>query len=150
MEPAAWIAFAALLITIASLGGGTIWKLATNRAEIIDRITVTKDSVDSDISGLYKRIDQAVENARRDLEAAERRGVEPIFAIREKVAQVELFIRDHFVSKREYEKDHAQLLLAIREMQDSLMSSQDRMRVEIEKRLDMYEERMEKVIMSRS
>lgn len=146
METHTWIAFAALLFTIATTGGGIVWKVAANKTEIVDRIMMSKSSTDLEIDGVHKRIDQTIENLRRDLEASERRGAEPVFAIREKVANVELFLRDHYVSKREYEKDHTQLLLALREMQDHLTMGQDRMRQEIEKRLDAYEERVERAM----
>lgn len=139
MEPSAWIAFAALMLTILTVSGGGLWalfsKIETNRASHAKLVADTQKLQDSKLSELAKHHERDMEGVRRDLESVERRAAEPLFAIREKVAGVELYIRDYFVSKREYEKDYAQLLLAIRQMQEA-----------IEKRLDSYEDRVEKAL----
>lgn len=135
MDAAQWIAFGGLLVVIASGGSGVIWKLGQNKTEIIDRIAKTRDGYTAALALMRQDFDREIDVLRREIEASERRGAEPIHAMREKVSTVELYIRDHYVSKREYERDHAQLLLALRSMQEA-----------IEKRLDAYEERIEKVV----
>lgn len=112
-----------------------IWKLSTNKTEILGQLFRNKEAALNFVNDLRKEIERDLEVIRRELEAIERRGAEPIFAIREKVATVELYIRDQYVSKREYERDHAQLLLVLRNMQEAL-----------EKRLDSYEDRVEKAL----
>lgn len=128
MTTEAWIAFGSLLFVIASGGATVIWKLASNKAEIIDRINNSKSSI-------YKEVDKLAADWKRELEVVAREAAEPIFAIREKVGQVELYIRDTYITKREYEKDHAQLLIVLRDMQEAL-----------EKRLDAHEDRVKEAL----
>ena len=139
MEPSAWIAFAALMVTVFAVSGGGLWalfsKLDTTKVLLGKMVTETRSAVETQHKGLELKVEQAFATLSREVEALERRSAEPILALREKVTQIELYVRDTFVSKREYEKDHAQLLLALKDIQEA-----------IEKRLDAYEERVEKAI----
>lgn len=142
MTAEGWVAFAALVFTILSVSGGGLYalfnKADSNKTELLKVITAVRDFSEERASRLEAFCNRELDIFKRDVEAMERRAGEPIFAIREKIAAVELFIRDTFVSKREYERDYAQLLLALKNMQES-----------IEKRLDAYEERVEKAITGR-
>lgn len=139
MEASAWIAFAALMLTVLTVSGGGLWallnKMDNNKKEYGKVISDTKRDTDTRLQALEGKHDREFAHLGLALEASERRAAEPVHAIREKVTNVELYIRDNYVSKREYEKDYAQLLLAIKSIQES-----------IEKRLDAYEERVEKAI----
>lgn len=118
----AWIAFAALLVTIFVVSGGGLWALLSKMDE-------TKNLLQADINSLKKTLDEEVNAIRsaafveyKDLRRELNELVSKMYldfgeapkALREKIGQVELWIRDNLLPRKEYERDQDQILDSIK------------------------------------
>lgn len=126
MGSAEWIAFGSLLFVIASGGGGVIWRLGTVRTEILGQIGKGKLDAVKQIADVKKELEEKLDRAYMDF------GDAPL-ALREKLSILELHVEREFVSKREYDKDQAQLMEFLKGLRES-----------VEKRLDKIDEKLEK------
>jgi hypothetical protein len=104
-----WIALAGLIVSILAGFGGIVWTIANMQTSILQRISAERSDLESRISGLSL---SAVEIENR---TANRFG-EGLSAIREKINQVELFVRDTYLPIKTYERDQDQKWETIKAM----------------------------------
>jgi ElaB/YqjD/DUF883 family membrane-anchored ribosome-binding protein len=138
-----WIAFGALMFTVVSTGVGAAWKLSgqmtQNRELYLARMEGLKDSQQAklDIQGrdLRKEITDLQRHLEDEIDSLSKLASEPIHALRAKVGEVEIFVRDKFLQKEDYIRDQDRLLLAFRESQDATA-----------RRLDAFESKIEKIV----
>ena len=101
-----WIAFAALAVNCVAAIIGLTWGIAKIRNEV-------KDELKDDIDALLKAIAEA------EL-TMERRSGEGLAAIREKVTQVEFFIRDNYVREKDFDSMISMLNSRFDRLQDGM------------------------------
>lgn len=134
-----FVPLAALIVTILVASGSVIWKLANNKTEIIEKLGAAQKKSDDELASirtaafieykeLRREITDKIDTAYRELGEAPK-------ALREHVSSFEIFVRDKFLLKTDYERDQDRLLLAFKTLSES-----------VEKRLDAFESKMERTI----
>lgn len=143
VNAADWVAFAALILTVLSTVGGTAWflswKVSSVKTYLVEQLVFSRREVEADIDKIRDLHDRSGTELRRDMqsqfERAYRELGEAPLALREHVRTVELFIRDNYLLRKDYERD-----------QDRLLQAFDNFSKAVEKRLDASEMRLEKII----
>lgn len=141
MDASFWIAFAALIFTILTVSGGGLAalfnRMESNNRDIVEQISALKSNLDSETEAIRTAAFVEYRELRREMNDGWGKAYlefgEAPKALREKLSQVELFMRDEFVSKREYDKDQKRLFDMLKALGES-----------IEKRLDRIDQRLEK------
>lgn len=140
VNAADWIAFAALMLTIIVTAGGVVAKVGSIKTYLVEQLIFSRREIDTELDNLRGHFEKADADLRRNMqsqfEKAYRELGEAPAALREHVRSVELFIRDNYLLRKDYERDQDRLLLAF----DSLSKA-------VEKRLDASELRIEKLIL---
>lgn len=102
--PEFWLAFAGLVATIAFSAIGLGMKAANNRNLIIEKINANKGELEDDLSAMRIAAYEEYKLLRKEIEStssqAYREFGESLMAIREKVVQIELWIRDELKDTR--------------------------------------------------
>jgi hypothetical protein len=151
MDHSAWIAFAALLFTILTVSGGGLWalfsKLDSNRVLAQNDVNLLRQSIERDLKAYKVTFDAELEEIRssaylefktmRDeyqgrIDKAYRELGEAPKALREKIGEVELWMRDYLLPRAEYERDQDQLHISINRLSEIAI-----------KRLDSIERKMD-------
>jgi hypothetical protein len=105
-----WVAFAALIVTIISsviVGSWTLSaKISGNRAYYLQEV------------GKIRHETVEINNFRGVVDKIYREMNEPVFALREHVGKVELYLERDFLKKNDYTRDQDKLLLAIKDGQE--------------------------------
>lgn len=139
MSAEIWIAGAGLLLTIVLAAGGVIWKLAEVKASVLAELSDHKESLDAELTAIrqagyqeYKLLRQEI----NDVSAQTYREFgETVQAAREKINQVELWIRDQLINyllKSDFERDHDHILSSLKSLSDT-----------IERRFNTVEEKLD-------
>jgi hypothetical protein len=121
MTAEVWVAGAGLLVTIFLASGAVIWKLAEVKASVLGELQIHKDALDVELTAIrqagyqeYKLLRQEI----NDVSAQTYREFgETVQAVREKINQVELWVRDQFgnyLLKSDFERDHDHILESLR------------------------------------
>jgi len=140
VDKGVWIAFGGLMFTILTVSGGGLWALFTrmqeNREAAEKSLKEFKSSFDAELDSFriaayteYKDIRQEYKSA---LDQAYLQLGEAPKALREKINEVELWMRDHLLPKKEYERDQDQLLTTINRLAETAIKRLD----SIEKKMD--------------
>lgn len=140
MTSEAWIAFGALLFTIFTVSGGGLWalfsRMSTNKDLLLEQMKNFGEEVDTEFTAIRQSAHIEYKDIRKEFNDSLTKAYlemgEAPKAIREKVTQIELFMRDQFLTKHEYEKDHDRLLETIKMLGES-----------IGRRLDKFEEKLD-------
>lgn len=111
------IAIATLMVTTISIIVAGVWKLTTVRDELKDAITGNRLE-------LEKKMDDEMEEIRRQFG-------ETITALREKLTQIELYIRDNYVSKNSFNTVLDRILVEMKSISEKVESRFLRMETEI-------------------
>lgn len=105
-----WVAVAALMVTIISSVIVASWtlsaKIAGNRAYYLQEV------------GKIRHETVEINNFRGIIDKIYREMNEPVFALREHVGKVELYLERDFLKRADYVRDQDKLLLAIKDGQD--------------------------------
>lgn len=136
MAAEVWIAGAGLLVTIFIAAGSVIWKLSENKGEILRAIAKQKDDFDAELTAirqaafieykdLRREVDDKIEKVYREVGEAPK-------ALREHVTQMELWMRDNLLPRKEYERDQDQVLASVKTLSDTI----DRRLNTVDKKLD--------------
>ncbi len=151
LDKSAWIAFAALLFTIFTVAGGGLWalfsRLESNRISAQADIGLLRESIHKEFKAYKNTFDGELEEIRssayleykvlRDeyqakIDKAYRELGEAPKALREKIGEVEMWMRDQLLPRKEYERDQARLTTLIGGLADAAI-----------KRLDSIERKMD-------
>jgi hypothetical protein len=151
MDKAAWIAFAALLVTIFTVTGGGLWalfsRMESNRISAQTDLGLLRDSIHEEFKAYKNTFDGELEEIRssayleykalRDeyqarIDKAYRELGEAPQALRVKIGEVEMWMRDHLLPRKEYERDQGRLNTLISGLADAAI-----------KRLDSIERKMD-------
>jgi len=104
MGVAEWIAFGALCVAIAAAFLGIMSRQTDNRNQILDRIEKNKEELNDELSAIRIAAYEEYKILRKEMSdtatVAYREFGETVYAIREKVTQVELWIRDELKDTR--------------------------------------------------
>lgn len=99
-----WIAGAGLIFSIFVSAGGVIWKLAENKAAILEKLDDHKEQIDEELTAIRLSAYEEYKTLRKEIAdgsaLARREFGETVNAIREKVAQIELWTRDQLTETR--------------------------------------------------
>ena len=142
-----WVAFAALMFTILTVSGGGIWalfsKLEANRIALENTLSDHKENLDNEIEIIrtaafaeYKELRHEMNDgwAKAYLEFGE--GPK---AMREKITQVELFMRDTYLPISRFERE-----------QDQVMEFLKNLQTHIESRMAAFEKKLDRVLQPRN
>lgn len=121
MSTADWLAAAALALNIVIATVGLTWG-----------ISKIKDAVRDEVEEQRLRMEAKLENAERDISDVSLRAGEIGMAIRTKINEVELHLRDHYVRRDSFDQ-------VIKMIQDSIRILGDK----IEHRLDRMETKLD-------
>lgn len=138
----AWIAFAALMVTILTVSGGGLWalfsRMDTNKNISMRQVEQVKQSFDTELEVIRLAAYTEYKELRREMNDGWGKAYlefgEAPKALREKISQVELFMRDTYVPFKIYERGQDQVLETIR-----AFASQS------EKKFDMIEKKLDKL-----
>ena len=137
-----WLAGAGLLITIMITGGGIIWKLSEVKASIMEEIVKHRDELDAEVSMVRLAAYEEYKTLRREANEVSaqtyREFGESVAAVREKLNQVEIWVRDQFslhLLKADYERGQDQILDALKRLGEGM----DRRFSKIEEKFDSRE-----------
>lgn len=104
MGAAEWIAGAGLIAVLFMCTGGVIWRLAENKVAILDRLDEHKEQIDDELTAIRISAYKEYQILRKEMvdtaTVARREFGDSLIALREKVNQVELFIRDQLRDTR--------------------------------------------------
>jgi len=99
-----WIAFGSLCVLIAGAFLGIFYRQTDNRNQILNRIEKNKEELNDELSALRSAAYEEYKILRKEMaettNVAYREFGETVFGIREKVTQVELWIRDELKDTR--------------------------------------------------
>jgi hypothetical protein len=99
-----WIAFGALCTAIVGAFAGIAYRQADNRNRILERMSANKDELNEELSAIRISAYEEYKILRKEMvdatTMAYREFGETVFGIREKVTQVELWIRDELKDTR--------------------------------------------------
>jgi len=99
-----WIAFGGLCVLIAGAFLGIFYRQTDNRNQILNRIEKNKEELNDELSALRSAAYEEYKILRKEMaettNVAYREFGETVFGIREKVTQVELWIRDELKDTR--------------------------------------------------
>ena len=146
MSPQVWVAFAALMVTVLTVSGTGLWvlfsKLESNRASLEETFDIHKEALDGEIEAIRIAAYTEYKELRREMAEGIQRAYlefgEAPRALREKVAQVELFIRDNYLLKRDYERSQDQISNALKDFEKHL-----------EEKLGHFEKKLDRIIEAR-
>lgn len=135
-----WIAFGALLFTIFTVSGGGLWalfsRMETHKAFFSQKIDELELEHKTEIDSVRMAAFAEYKELRREMNEGWGKAYlefgEAPKALREKITQVELFMRDTYVPLKLYERGQDQVLEAIR-----MLSAQT------EKKLDSLEKKID-------
>lgn len=138
-----WIAATGLLFTVSISAGTIIWKLADVRALLVNEITSLRQEIEKEITANKLSAQDEYELLRREANELNsktyREFGEGLEAIRSKVVQVELWIRDQlqlYLPKEDFQRNQDQVLSCIRQLTETV----DRRFGAMEKKLDRHME----------
>lgn len=104
MGPLEWITFASLMFTILTSVIVVSAKSANNKNEILDKINITKDDLDNELTAIRMAAYEEYKILRREMaessNLAYREFGESLRAIREKTNQIEIWFRDELAKTR--------------------------------------------------
>lgn len=133
-----WFAGAGLLITIITCTVKIVDKIGITNAAVVDLIAKRKEEVDATIVQLRKDVWAELGKFRREFIVADddvRKAVAEVGnATRGKLQQVELYVRDEYVSKADYREDLTTLMKIVDALGDR-----------IEKRLQSFENKLDEL-----
>lgn len=93
-----------MIFAIFVAAGGIIWRLAENKAAILDRLDEHKEQIDDELTAIRTAAFTEYQILRKEMvdssAIARKEFGDTIHAIREKVVQVELWVRDEFKNTR--------------------------------------------------
>lgn len=122
-----WIAATGLLFTVSISAGTIIWRLADVRALLVNEITSLRQEIEKEIAVNKLSTVQEHELLRRELhEVVDRRSREYgecVSAVRVKVTQVELWIRDQlafYALKEDFQRGQDQVLEALKHLGETV------------------------------
>ena len=99
-----WIAFGALIVAIMGAFAGIAYRQADNRNQVINKIDKNKEELKEELTAMRDAAYEEYTTLRREMSdtmsAAYREFGETVYGIREKVTQVELWIRDELKDTR--------------------------------------------------
>lgn len=126
-----WVAFAGLLFTILTVSGGGLWAL-------MSKMNTIKESNDREVETIRLAAFLEYKELRREMNEGWGKAYlefgEAPKAIREKLSQVELFMRDTYVPLKLYERGQDQVLEAIK-----ALATQSEKRFEsLDKKIDNF------------
>ena len=140
MTSEAWIAFGALLFTIFTVSGGGLWalfsRMSSNKETILSEMKTFGEEVDTEFTAIRQAAHIEYKDIRKEFNDALAKAYlemgEGPKAIREKVNQIELFMRDNYLLKEDYARAHDRLLDTIKLLGES-----------IDRRLDRFEKKLD-------
>jgi len=99
-----WIAFGAFCVALMGAFLGLTYRQTDNRNQILNRIEKNKEDLDDELSAIRSAAYEEYKTLRKEISdnatAATREFGETVYGIREKVTQVELWIRDELKNTR--------------------------------------------------
>ena len=99
-----WIAFGALCVAIMGAFSGIAYRQTDNRNQVLNKIDKNKEELKQELSAIRSAAYEEYTTLRREMadtmSAAYREFGETVYGIREKVTQVELWIRDELKDTR--------------------------------------------------
>lgn len=142
MSPQVWVAFAALMVTVLVVSGTGLWvlfsKLESNRTSLEQALLRNKDDLDNEIEAIRAAAYAEYKELRREMSDGIQRAYlefgEAPKALREKMTQLELFMRDTYLPKRDYERAQDQIAEALKDFEKHL-----------ETRLGSFEKKLDKI-----
>lgn len=130
MGAAEWIAGAGLIAVLFMCTGGVIWRLAENKVAILDRLDEHKEQIDEELTAIRISAYKEYQILRKEMvdatTIARREFGDSLLAIREKVVQVELFVRDQLRETRHTLQGAIDMRHQI--MEDKLEKTEERVR----------------------
>lgn len=138
-----WVAFAALMVTLFVVSGTGLWalfsKMEKNRISLERVISDHKANLDAEVEALRTAAFLEYKELRREMTDAIQKAYldfgEAPRALREKISQVELFMRDTYLPTRLYERAQDQVTKALEDLEEHL-----------ETRLVGFEKKLDKMI----
>ena len=131
MAESSWIAFAALMVTIMTVSGGGLWALFAKMNSI-------KASTDTEVEAIRMAAYLEYKELRREMNDGWSKAYlefgEAPKALREKINEVELFMRDQYVTQKTYARDQDQILAMFKALNETL----DRRFTSLEKKFDEW------------
>lgn len=125
-----WIAGAGLIVVLLTCTGGVIWRLAENKVAILDRLDEHKEQIDNELTAIRVSAYKEYQILRKEMvdatTIARREFGDSLAALREKVVQVELFIRDQLRETRHTLQGAIDMRHQI--MEDKLEKTEERLR----------------------
>lgn len=104
MQPSEWIALAALIFTIFSAAAGVVWRASENKNQILHELNKNKDDLEAELVAIRMAAFEEYKILRKEMNEASslsyREFGESLRAIREKVNEIELWIRDELAKTR--------------------------------------------------
>jgi len=104
MGVAEWIAFGTLCVAIAAAFLGIMSRQTDNRDQILNRIEKNKEELNNELSAIRSAAYEEYQILRKEMSdtatVAYREFGETVYGIREKVTQVELWVRDELKETR--------------------------------------------------
>lgn len=99
-----WVALGGLILALFTAAGGIVLKLVDNKNAILEKISENKEALDAELLGIRMAAFKEYEILRREINdtsaTSYRDFGESLAAIREKVTQIELWIRDELRDTR--------------------------------------------------
>lgn len=120
------IAFGAMVVSglVAVVNG--IWTLGQSRRETDDKIAEKDKSLTEDLTGLERRF-------KTDIDQSIRFVGESLTAIRQKITEIELWNRDHFIDRNTFQLEIANLRRSIERLEEKLEKRLDRIDAKLDK-----------------
>lgn len=139
MSAEVWIAGAGLIITILISAATIVWKLGEVKASVLEVIAEHREQLDAELTAMRTAAYEEYKILRKELNDTSaqtyREFGETVQAVREKINQVELWVRDQLslhLLKKDFERDHDHIRDALKTLSDTV----DRRFDSFEKKLD--------------
>lgn len=104
MGPSEWIALASLIVTIFAASAGVISSQYSTKTEILDKIQTNKEELDHELQAARMSAYEEYKTLRQEMHeganVSSREFGESLAAVREKVVQIELWLRDQLQQTR--------------------------------------------------
>lgn len=123
MEPGIYYVVA-MIVSVATIVGGAVWKVSRVEKELGERMDEQVDELREEMNAQIDNVQRDHKNLEKDsigrAETLRHESGETGHAIRQKIHEVEMFVRDRFVSKESFELVVGRIEKSIERMGDKL------------------------------